>query len=97
MPGCCNTQICAYADAVVPTVFAFFVWQISGPINTTGLVEYPPGMPNPLTNADGLIIRGNVFVNWKADPKYKMGMGNGACVGTLLPCNTSGVSIAKLC
>lgn len=51
---------------------------MSNPINTTG-TAVPSSLPNPVTVTDGLVIRGNVFVNWKADPKYTMGLGITAC------------------
>jgi hypothetical protein len=40
----------------------------------------------------GLIIKGNVFVNWKPDPKYNMGLGLDPCYNTGLPCDLPTVS-----
>lgn len=49
-------------------------------------------MPNPVTATDGLVIRGNVFVNWHAKTNYPMSLGLGACTAGI-PCEQSTVSI----
>ena len=53
-------------------------------------------MPNPISVTEGLVIRGNVFVNWHSDFKYFMSLGLGACTGTGLPCEQSTVRPALL-
>jgi hypothetical protein len=45
---------------------------------------------------EGLIIKGNVFVNRHLDPKYAMGLGLDPCYNTGLPCDKSMVSVAGL-
>lgn len=67
--------------------------QASSPIVTTGLVGYGPTMPNPVSVTEGLIIKGNVFVNRHLDPKYAMSLGLGQCDNTALPCNSVTVSL----
>lgn len=64
--------------------------QVSVPLNTTGQ-RYPWSMPNPVTATDGLVIRGNVFVNWHSNPKYFMSLGLGACTAGM-PCAERTVS-----
>ncbi|WIA19213.1 hypothetical protein OEZ85_003855 [Tetradesmus obliquus] len=61
-------------------------FSTSSPIATTA--AYPVSMPNPISVSQGLVIKGNLFVNWKPDPKYAMGLGLDACAKTGLQCNT---------
>jgi hypothetical protein len=49
-------------------------------------------MPSPVTVNQGLVVKGNVFVNWKPDPKYNMGLGLDICAKTGLPCDPVTVS-----
>jgi hypothetical protein len=61
------------------------------PINITG-TSYPQHMPNPVSMHQGLIIKGNVFVNFhRTYPSMSLGLG--PCVGTGLPCDPTNVSL----
>lgn len=62
------------------------------PVNQSSLSGLPSTLPNPVTMHEGLIVRGNVFVNWHLDPKYPMNIGLDPCYGTGLPCDKPTVS-----
>jgi hypothetical protein len=85
--GCCFNVCC---PSLLSMRSALHPLQVSGPLNTTGL-RYPWSMPNPVTATDGLVIRGNVFVNWHSNPKYLMSLGLGACTAAM-PCAERTVS-----
>ena len=76
---CCVVGCCPYCT------------QTNAPINNTG-TGLPSTLPNPVTMHEGLIIKGNVFVNWHLDPKYAMALGLDPCYGTGLPCDKPTVS-----
>jgi hypothetical protein len=62
------------------------------PINQSTITGLPSTLPNPVTMHEGLVVRGNVFVNWHLDPKYTMPIGLDPCYGTGLPCDKPTVS-----
>jgi hypothetical protein len=66
--------------------------QVSTPFNTTGK-GYPWSMPNPIRVTDGLVIRGNVIVNWHANAKTFMSLGLAACTAGMA-CEQTKVSAA---
>jgi hypothetical protein len=61
-------------------------FQTSASLNITGLAYYPPSVPNPVTMNQGLIIKGNVFVNWHS-VYPDMNLGLDPCYNTGLPCD----------
>lgn len=66
--------------------------QTDSAANYTG-VSVPSNLFNPVTMHEGLIIKGNVFVNKHADPKRgTMSLGLDICYGTGLPCDKPTVS-----
>jgi hypothetical protein len=63
--------------------------QTNMPLNTTG-TTVPPSLPSSVTMHEGLVVKGNVFVNCHLDghdPKYAMGLGLDPCYGSGLPCD----------
>lgn len=61
--------------------------QSMAPVNQSSMTGLPSTLPNPVTMHEGLVVRGNVFVNWHLDPKYPMNIGLDPCYGTGLPCD----------
>jgi hypothetical protein len=65
--------------------------QSNKAVNTTG-TDVPANLPNPVTMHEGLVIKGNVFINRHADPKRgAMSLGLDPCYNTGLPCDKATV------
>jgi hypothetical protein len=84
---------CALLSLHAPYPISHICSQVSAPINTTGK-GYPWSMPNPISVTDGLVIKGNVLVNWHADPKRFMSLGLSPCTAGM-PCKQTTVSVAR--
>jgi hypothetical protein len=67
------------------------------PLNQSTIAGLPSTLPNPVTMHEGLVVRGNVFVNAHLDPKYAMSIGLDPCYGTGLPCDKPTLSIRSHC
>jgi hypothetical protein len=68
--------------------------QSNKAVNTTG-TDVPTNLPNPVTMHEGLVIKGNVFINRYPDPKRRMSLGLPAvCEKSGLPCDSTIVSTA---
>jgi len=63
------------------------------PTNQSSISGLPSTLPNPVTMHEGLVVKGNVFVNWHLDPKWAMSIGLDPCYGTSLPCDKPTVSL----
>jgi hypothetical protein len=61
--------------------------QTNAPFNAAGLNYYPASLPNPVSMHQGLVIKGNVFVNHhRTYPNMALGLD--PCYNTGLPCDT---------